>query len=233
MSDKEDIGLLLHDLSEGADTWMREYAARHLGATGDARAIEPLRTALEDEDESVRLAAARSLKELGGWYPDEEKRAEIVKRDWMPGFILGFPEAIAPTLASLFEKPSEYPYLERTGDYLRSMIPHSSLTLEIVDLALMASSYESSEKGFRFWDRSYSVEKSSAAVRELCRIVSPMTSNILHLVSEKKTRYIKMSDNDDRSWEDTVYFQSQRESAESELQRRGNPRYDPIAYLQH
>ena len=117
------------------------------------------------------------------------------------------------------------------GVYLRSTIPHSSSTLEIVTLTLIASSYESSMREFRFWDRVYSVDESDAAVQELCHMVSPVTSNILHLVRDKKTRYIKMSDNDDRSWEDRVSFQSQNRSAESELKRRGSPPYDPKAYL--
>ena len=94
MSDIKDLGLLLHDLSKGVDSWEREYAARDLGDSGDTRVVEPLRAAIEDEDERVRLAATRSLRKIGGWYPDKGKRVDIVKRGWILGLILGFPEAI-------------------------------------------------------------------------------------------------------------------------------------------
>lgn len=57
------IQALLHDESSG----VRYEAAVALGELGDSRAIGPLTTALNDENESVRQAAARALKKIRGY----------------------------------------------------------------------------------------------------------------------------------------------------------------------
>ena len=44
---------------------VRWAAARELGEIGDARAVEPLIGALEDEDEHVRMYVTDALKKLG------------------------------------------------------------------------------------------------------------------------------------------------------------------------
>lgn len=212
------------------DKNLRDIAAITSDGLYDVPTLERLRTALNDIDREVQRRACTTLHGVG-WYPDKKQRVDIVARSWSLGEILEFPEAIDPVVKALFEKPSEY---TKEGDsYLQNMVPRSSLTLEMANLIFIASSYESAMKGFQFWDRVYSVEKSDAAVLELCRLVSPITTNILHLVKHKKTRTIHMSDDDGRSWEDDVYFGSQRKRAESELERRGNPPYEPEAYLKH
>jgi hypothetical protein len=151
-----------------------------------------------------------------GWYPDNKNRVDIVTESWRLGVVLGFPEAIDPAVKALFESPGELESLIE----LRNTAPHSSLTLEIADLIVIASSYESRMKGYQFWNVDYSVEKSNAAVGELCRLVSPITTNILHLVKNKKTKEVHMSDDDGRSWIDRVSFGSQSVAAERELERR-------------
>ena len=45
---------------------VRLIAAEALGKLGDARAVEPLKGLLGDEDTSVRTAAAEALKQLPG-----------------------------------------------------------------------------------------------------------------------------------------------------------------------
>jgi HEAT repeat protein len=214
------------------DIWVREGAARALGGLADARALGPLRAALNDATVGVRRAACEALHGLG-WYPGKETRIDIVTRSSDLGVILGFPEAIDPAVKALFKKPSDLTYVEKGRSYLENTVPRSSLTLEIANLIFIASSYESRMKQFQFWDLDYSVKASDAAVLELCRLVSPVSTNILHLIKDKKTLEIPMSDDDGRSWTDSVAFWSQREYAESELKRRGNPPYDPEAYLKH
>lgn len=63
---------------------MRLEAARELGRSGDAAAVEPLVVALKDEDESVREAAAEALDELGWVPPTHELKAVyfVARRRW-------------------------------------------------------------------------------------------------------------------------------------------------------
>jgi hypothetical protein len=70
-------------------------------------------------------------------------------------------------------------------------------------------------------------------VAELCRLASPITSNVLHLIKNKLRREIHMSDNDGRSREEYVDFEKQRTMATRELERPGNPAYELDAYLKH
>jgi hypothetical protein len=95
---------------------------------------------------------------------------------------------------------------------------------DYTDLILKASL-----KGGRF--RSQSDE----AVCELCKIRTKISSNILHKITQKEDYEIV----DDR-WDideptPCVYaysFESQRDAARTELERRGNPVYDSSAYLE-
>jgi len=246
----------LNDLS--IYSGVRRLAAKALGEIGDARAVGPLIAALDILDTSdyavealVKIgrqsnivrslvgafeaeentSLAEVLQKLG-WYPDKKKRVEIMTRDWRIGGILGIPEAIDPIVRALFESPQELKNLQEKPNPLPNTVPHSSLTLDIVNLILIASSYEEKSKS---WGRSrdiyYSVEESDDAVWKLCRLVSPITTNILHLV-KNKTITFHMSD-DDGEWVNNIDFRRQKIAAEEELQRRGNPPYEPKAYLKH
>ena len=77
----------------------------------------------------------------------------------------------------------------------------------------------------------YSTEKSDGAVKKLCSINSPISSNILHHVAKKQDLRVKVCltlwDNTDQ----ILSFESQREMAKKELKNRGNPAYDPALYL--
>lgn len=186
---------------------------------------------LSDEtDWSTRNNTTDVLKEIG-WYPDAKTRREITTYSWRIALILSFPEAIDPALKGIFESPGEFHSGPRRLTSLLCAIPNTLLTADITDLIVIASSYESHQKDFRFWDCYYSVEQSDAALRELCDLVTPITSNVLHLAKGKKRITIPMSDDDGRSWEDCVDFDLQRKLAAQELERRGNPPYQPLAYF--
>ena len=60
-----DLGSLVKQLSHGNDFRMRVQAALQLGKSKDTRATKPLARALDDENVSVRAAAAAALKTLG------------------------------------------------------------------------------------------------------------------------------------------------------------------------
>lgn len=192
-------------------------------------------------DSGGQASYARVLQKLD-WYPDEIKRDEIVARDWRLGEILGFPEAIDRSVKALFEGPNPLSKLKKVPHPLsqrpeaphplHNAIPHSSLTFDIVDLILIASSYEEISPTLRFRDVYYSAKESNIAVSKLCGLVSPITTNVLHLVALKKKLTFNLSD-DDGSWEETVDFFGQMTTAKNELQRRGNPPYDPHAYIRN
>jgi HEAT repeat protein len=253
-------GVLVAALYDDSDV-VRWAAREALGKIGEARDVEPLIAAIRDRDDDVRRIVAEAMEKARGqsdipslvnvleasgqdsdaevlreldWYPDKKKRVEIVTRSWRLGVILGFPEAIDPALRALFKEPREYRYARGRDDlWLLNICRHSSFSLDIANLTLISSSYESNMRAFQFWDVYYSVEKSDAAVAELCRLASPITTNILHLIKNKLRREFHMSDDDGRSWEEYVDFQSQRTMATRELERRGNPAYDLDAYLKH
>jgi HEAT repeat protein len=58
------IALLLGVLRDG-DADARRRAVEALGTLGDARAVEPLVHALDDEDERVQWSAAQALERIG------------------------------------------------------------------------------------------------------------------------------------------------------------------------
>src|SRR5229473_7577896 len=134
----------------------------------------------EETDQSTRNNTTDVLKEIG-WYPDAKTRREITTYSWRIALTLAFPEAIDPALKGIFESPGEFDSGPRRFTSQLCAIPNTLLTADITDLIVIASSYESHEKGFRFWDCYYSVEQSDAALRELCHLVTPITSNVLHL----------------------------------------------------
>jgi len=67
-------------------------------------------------------------------------------------------------------------------------------------------------------------------VDELCNIVHPLTTNILHKVANKRDIIVRSgicTSFDER----IISFSKEREIAKKELSRRGNPPYDPKAYF--
>lgn len=62
---KADVKGLIQALGYQKDSGIRTAAARALGMTGDARAVEPLLAALRDPDGNTRYAAAQSLGHFG------------------------------------------------------------------------------------------------------------------------------------------------------------------------
>jgi hypothetical protein len=87
-----------------------------------------------------------------------------------------------------------------------------------LDIALEAARIHQVES---FGDVYDVYERSDEAINALCRIVSPLTNNLLHLVSEKGI-----------SWKAPgINLIKQRDKALAELSRRGNPEYQPDAFV--
>jgi HEAT repeat protein len=103
-------------------TDVRKAAAKTLGKIGDARAVEPLRAALYDENCLMGRAAADALDEIG-WEPDlgiecvgiESARYWIVKTDRRKCVAIGTP-AVEPLIAAINEWDDAIDVLGDIGD---------------------------------------------------------------------------------------------------------------------
>lgn len=156
------------------------------------------------------------------------------------------PEEVDQKLKDLFSSPIKLTsvsgfsarYNEQMGEKradLHRIINVSSLTEEIVDLVLSAATYEvfSYVEESGYWRSSVMLSESDEAINHLCKIDSPITSNILHLVAQKRNISVTMFEGCGQSTEVTeaVSFQNQREQALNELKRRGNPLYQLETYI--
>jgi HEAT repeat protein len=63
LNDQSAVDLFIKALRKG-DKLTRSFAAELLGEIGDERAILPLKSALEDKEDIVRIYAERSLDKL-------------------------------------------------------------------------------------------------------------------------------------------------------------------------
>jgi len=210
--------------------FVRWKAAEALGRIGDKRAVEPLIHALKDEDWYVRWKAAEALGRIG------DKRAvepliqalkdedSDVRREAAEALgKIGDKRAVEAVIKSLFEFPSALRYssslINLFGDY--------------TDLILKACSYRCIERS-RGRDRvsyDYDLQEAIAATKRLCDIRTPISSNILLLIAKRRDIEVISGYSCAVECKGTLSFESQRKIAKEELERRGNPPYEPSAYL--
>jgi hypothetical protein len=144
---------------------------------------------------------------------------------------LGDARAVDPVLRSLFACSRVSLAMAPFDDFetvLRGLIPVSTLTDELVTLALDAVS-KPSERVLE-----YSTATSDRAVARLCQMRWRTASNILNLVTRKQDESLRDLRLIDSPWEDTrvrVSFAHQRKMAKAELARRNHGTYRPDAYL--
>lgn len=180
-------------------------AVTALGMLGDKRAVDPLIKVLKDK-RGARLVAVTALGKLG------DKRA------------------IDPILQFLFETPRNTSLLEQSvfpiiKKALLELTPPPH-TLPITDIITASGYYHDYNLYHPI------IEYSDKAIGRLCRQKSPITSNLLHLIAQKKDLSIWVqADEYGRSEEYKLNFQHQRDMAREELERRGDPPYQPKAYL--
>jgi hypothetical protein len=145
---------------------------------------------------------------------------------------MGVPDAIDPILQSLYMFPRNgIPDIYKRA--LSALVPTSTLTEEIVDLMVGASTYQHLYKG-REHDPGYiSLDISDKAITNLCFIKTSVTNNALHLVLQKKDISVTMDPGCYEPWQEQVSFSHQRDIARSELKSRGDPPYQPKAYFKN
>ena len=222
--------------------------------------IEPLLQVLKNDNPSIRMKAAEALDKIG-WHPKDDVDRSwyfMVKEEWSklveikePSIEpllqalkdnqssvrmkaaetldrIKDPSAIDPMLRYIFKDVNEVPVVRKA---LLSLVPVFSDGEQIINFALEASSYQKKYR-YKYDAGMISHEEADDAIEWLCNLVSPITTNILHLIMEKRDINVSMDTGCGQTWIERVSYKNQREMAKKELKRRGNPPYDPSAYLE-
>ena len=173
----------------------------------EARArVEPLTRALKDNNPVVQRTAARALFSMG-----ELVAAEAVI-DWL--FESGNPYDLV-----------KYYSREFLGDYTDYILRASSsyMNQERIPVNPTAEAI--------WMECQYELWGSNGAIQRLCEIRTQVSSNILHKVAQKRDVQVEKFLYETSVEFTTLSFDLQRRMAQSELESRGNPPYDPSVYL--
>lgn len=238
------------------DWSVRKCAAESLGSIHSAQAVDALIPVLKDKNDEVRRQVALSLGEIADSRAIDAL-VEVFRKDTNfsvrraatgalgcmsnPPFSIA-PEEVDQKLTSIFSIAHElnlnfppdsrlYGDVEDLKADLSLLVPISSLTDTIAYWAIYASTFETNEvTRLGGWETTeITFTKSNDAISNLCGFVSPVTSNILHLVAQKKDISVQYSEGcpETKTYgTEEVSFQNQRQQALYELERRGNPAYD-------
>lgn len=177
-------------------------AAKVLGALNNEKGLDILITNLSDSSEYYRKEAKDLLN------------------------IMGNKKAIDPIINYLFTytamRPNEPPeLLEIFGDY-------SSIIAELFTIKQMTKRGTWSNKDFTY---SYDCSISDNALNKLCELKTPISNNLLNKVkNERRNIKVKISQDCHGEGYNDLSFLYQREKAQRELEKRGNPVYDPLVY---
>ena len=199
---------------------LRLEATSILGDIGDARAVEPLievlRKPREGEEDlweeywRTRQAVAFALGKIG-----DLRSAEAII-DWL------FSEFPYPLWANIDRFFSDWYDKMRTlfGDYTALILKVPRIKEpDRIDTGKDSGTYH------------YDLKENKEAILELCNIPTQISSNILHKISQRRDIKVTISWSCSFFDEGNLSFESQREMATNELKRRGNPPYDPAAFL--
>jgi len=243
MGDQRAVEPLIEALKDGCAD-VRGNAAEALGRLGDVRAAESLTQTLENGYRYVRENAALALGMMGDQRAVEPliEAMKEVHSDFEVIRVLGKLgdlRAAEPIISWLFMSTDPL-YAIQDPQRLNSLIEGiRNLFGDYTALILKASRYVEIRKEVTWEGHKYdagivhhNVRENDEAIRELCRIPTKISSNILRKVLQKKDIEIKVG------WscmfEDygILSFENQREMAKKELEQRENPPYDPSAYLE-
>jgi hypothetical protein len=150
--------------------------------------------------------------------------------DWI--FSVGpAPLSVPGSLGALLTYGDE---LLSPSDLMRRLVPpvvlpkllgdYTDLVLDL--FAWQAVSYSEAAGSLQF-----DLSRCSGAVRGLSRVKTPIANNLLHKASQVQKVGLSSSHGSFQSWEEYLDWRPNRDMAMEELARRGNPRYDPSAYL--
>lgn len=250
-------------------TDVRDGAAQALGQVGDACGIELLVALLRNRDWRVRAAALHGLRKVGWEPDEDMERAAcwIVSGD--VNLLAGLDcQAIKQLLVDSMEwamAPNSWYVRGRIAELLTrpeigadsSIIAQAANELELfakgysdaLDGVVKNNSSEKDSKKIKAMFGDYAIllisatdgnlVTSESAVKELCQIKTPVSTNLLHhlgkLADVKISRVFEVEYDVDHpsgmgSSTTTFSFKSVRDIAKAELARRGNPKYDFSIY---
>jgi HEAT repeat protein len=220
IGDTRAVELYVQSLNDESEVFQSE-AAEAVGKIGDARAVGPLIQVLKDEHRPVgpQENAAKALGRIG----DIQAAEAVIEWLFMDRYVNGEEQSYS---IGAYQQLYDWYHAMRTlfGNY--------------TDLILRASIYVKCEPmHVKYPGRlRYDLKEKDMTIHELCNIHTQISSNILHKVSKRKdmkvvTGYGRGQQEELHGWYGTLSLVSERKMAEDELKRRGNPPYDPSAYL--
>jgi HEAT repeat protein len=180
------------------DEFTKSNAAWALGRIGDARALESLIAALKDSTRPVRDSAAAALG------------------------VMGDLRAVEPVItALLYSRPSLRDQWSCGAESLSNLFGDYTKLIKDAFGGVAAKRDNSYLDCPVYFDDRVKQE----AVNALCKLNTPVSSNILYKISMLPDM-LEMNSNDT-----AVSFHSIREQARMELKKRGSPEYDSTVYL--
>jgi HEAT repeat protein len=190
---------------------LRSEAIRILGDIGDAIAVEPLSRILLDDDWKTQQDTVFAL----GKIRDFRSAQAII--DWL---FSEYPALVIRT--HQFNIPRYIDSMRNLfGEYASLILKASGIKEEIIPSP-------GKEDSGRY---NHDLKENEEAIQELCKINTQISSNILHKISQRRDIKVTISWSCNFFNEGNLSFESQREIAINELKRRGNPPYDPAAFL--
>jgi HEAT repeat protein len=230
------ISVALKDVSRD----VRAAAINALGSNDDRTIVPVLVALLDDAAWMARTTAATALSKLG-WTArsiQQQITLALACEDWNALARLRTGLLVDPLLRYLFRKLAGiglpggrfFGTFRHVEDVLLSSTGFSRINERWIKTIIYASGFErrSNQSGEHSW---VSIKMSDDAVLRLCRINSPVTSNVLHLISKKEDVTVYTTHEQGFTQAQTLVFQQQRDWALRALQKRGSPPYDPLAYL--
>jgi HEAT repeat protein len=240
---------LVHSLSF-MESFYRRVAVKVLGELRDRRTVEPLIRALKDEDAQVREEAAWALSKI----VDERAVEPLIER---LTDIQAVRDKAVIALSKIGDRRALEPLIRVHEAGAVAEMGDVEVAGAFVEWLFDSAPTLENRSGVEYWtermrhifgdytelivkvsaiselkDKIY--EMSMEAVKELCEINTPISSNILHKVLAKSD-YLVFRGHDEINTDYPVYdrtsFEPQREMARNELVKRENPPYDPKAYL--
>jgi HEAT repeat protein len=201
-----------------------------------ASAVAALASCLEENAPAeLHLEAVRALTAIG---PEAQSALPAILPIWrslklddsMAAFrALGDCRAVDPVLRYLYESPAARDE-SKVRATLRALIPVSAVNEQFIEWAIRASGFEHKYRGYKYDAGFITLESSDEAIRSLCSVKLPISSNLLHLISNKKDISVRMDTGCSNPWDEAISFAGQRQTAKQELALRGNPSYSQDAY---
>jgi len=170
-------------------------------------AVEPLIQALKDKYSEVGIRAAEALGKIG----DKRAVEAVIKYLFEFSYLFEYPSVLSQKYSSSL--------INLFGDY--------------TDLILKACSYRciTIREDYDSPSYDYDLQEAITATKRLCDIRTPISSNILLLIAKRRDIEVTTGYSCGGAEKGTLSFESQRKIAKEELERRGNPPYEPSAYL--